>query len=85
VRDGTGKQIGILRGLARDDKGGQAQAMVEFSPLFGRPGKTSVLALEALRPGVADGPGYVVELTPVAYDALPGYALDHAVWRRVGA
>jgi hypothetical protein len=85
VRDGTGAQIGTVRDLAVDGASGATRAIVEFQPLFGHPGKTSALGIEALLPAVAGSDGFVVELTPVAYDEMPAYRREQAVWRRAGA
>jgi hypothetical protein len=84
VRDASGARIGTVKGLVRDEASGVAQVMVEFAPVFGQPGKTSVLGIEALTRAEGES-GYVVDLTPVAYDALPAYAWQDQVWRRVGA
>lgn len=85
VRDGTGEQIGTLRGLVRDEASGLTQVMVEFTPLFGKPAKVSVLPVDTLIPAEAAGDGYVVELTPVAYDAMPAYRWAGEAWHREGA
>jgi hypothetical protein len=85
IRDGTGERIGTVRGLVRDESSGLARVMVEFVPLFGRPAKTSAMELEALVPAEASGDGYTVELTQVAYEAMPAYAWDKEAWRRQGA
>ena len=84
VRDASGARIGTVKGLVRDEASGVAQVMVEFAPVFGQPGKTSVLGIEALTRAEGES-GYVVDLTPVAYDAMPAYAWQDQVWRRVGA
>ncbi len=83
VRDGTGAQIGTLRGLVRDEASGLAKVMVEFGPLFGKPPKVSALPVETL--AEAPGGGYLVELTPVAYEAMPAYRWSVEAWRREGA
>ncbi len=85
VRDGTGEQIGTLRGLVRDEASGLTQVLVEFAPLFGKPGKVSVLPVDTLTPAAAASDGYVVELTPVAHDAMPAYRWSGEAWRREGA
>lgn len=85
VRDGTGAQIGTLRGMVRDEGSGLTRVLVEFGTLFGRPGKVSAVTVETLTPAPPETDGFVLELTPVAYDALPAYALSNGVWRRVDA
>jgi len=85
VRDGTGAQIGVLRGVVLDEGSGIARVMVEFAPMFGQPAKTSAMEIEALTPTPDAADGYVIELTPVAYAALPAYAREQEHWRRVGA
>ena len=82
VGDGTGARIGTVRDLVRDDRTGVALAMVEFAPLFGGPGKTSVVAIESLTAAGARGAGYVMELTTVDYARLPAYERDEELWRR---
>jgi hypothetical protein len=84
VRDASGARIGTVKGLVRDEASGVARVMVEFAPVFGQPGKTSVLGIEALTRADKES-GYVVDLTPVAYDAMPAYTWQDQVWRRVGA
>jgi hypothetical protein len=85
VRDGTGARIGTLRGVVLDEGSGIARVMVEFAPMFGQPGKISAMEIEALTPAPDAADGYVVELTPVAYEAMPAYAREREHWRRVGA
>ncbi|MEK0082212.1 PRC-barrel domain-containing protein [Benzoatithermus flavus] len=84
VRDGTGARIGTVQDLVVDEPSGAARAIVAFQPLFGLPGKTSVLELEALVPVRGQSDGFVVELTPVEYERMPDYRRDQAVWRRAG-
>ena len=84
VRDGAGDPIGTSRGLARDEASGVTLVMVELAPLFGKPAKVSVMPVELLVPAVAEEDGYVVELTPVAHDAMPAYRWAGEAWRRDG-
>ncbi len=83
VDDGTGARIGVIRELVLDETSGVARAMVEFQPLFDQPGKTSVVPIESLTTATARGEGYVMELSNVAFAAMPAYARDGGVWRRV--
>jgi hypothetical protein len=85
VRDGAGARIGTVRSVVLDESTGLTRAMVEFEPLFGHPGKTSPLEIELLTPADQRGDGFVVELTPVAYESLPAYAWQQGRWRREGA
>lgn len=85
VRDGTGAEIGRLRGLAVDQASQQLKVMVQFAPLFGHPAKTAAFPIEQLRPADSLGDGYVVEITPVDYEALPAYAWRDGEWRRSDA
>ena len=85
VRDGTGEQIGTLRGLVLDEASGLAKVMVEFGPLFGKSAKISAVPVETLAPATAGGDGYTVALTQVAYDAMPAYRWAGEAWRREGA
>jgi hypothetical protein len=83
VDDGTGARIGVIRELVLDESSGVARAMVELQPLFDQPGKTSVVTIESLTTATARGEGYVMELSNVAFAAMPAYARDAGVWRRV--
>jgi hypothetical protein len=82
VRDGAGARIGTVKDLVIDEASGAARAVVAFEPLFGQPSKTSVLEIEALIPAAGQSDGFVVELTPVAYERMPAYARERQVWRR---
>lgn len=84
VRDGSGTQIGTVRGLVLDEASGLARVVIAFGPLFGQPGKTSVMEIGALRPATDGSDGFAVELTPVQYEAMPAYVQENAVWRRAG-
>lgn len=85
VRDGTGEQIGTLRGLVLDEASGLAKVMVEFGPLFGKGPKVAAMPFETLTPATTGDDGYVIELTQVAYDAMPAYRWAGEAWRREGA
>lgn len=85
VRDGAGARIGTVRSVVLDESTGLTRAMVEFEPLFGHPGKTSPVEIELLTPATRSGDGFVVELTPVAYQSMPAYAWQQGQWRREGA
>lgn len=85
VRDGTGEQIGTLRGLVLDEASGLAKVMVEFGPLFGKQPKVAAMPFETLTPATTGGDGYVIELTQVAYDSMPAYRWAGEAWRREGA
>lgn len=85
VRDGTGAEIGRVRGMARDNGTGLAKVIVEFQPLFGRPGKVTALGVESLTRAPQQADGYLMDLTPVAYDAMPAYDWADGQWRRAGA
>lgn len=85
VRDGAGARIGTVRSVVLDESTGLARAMVEFEPLFGQPAKTSPVEIELLTPATRSGDGFVVELTPVAYQSMPAYAWQQGQWRREGA
>jgi uncharacterized protein YrrD len=82
VDDGTGARIGVIRDLVADTASDAPRVLVEFQPLFGRPGKTSAVPVEALTTATARGEGYVMEVTAVAYEQLPAYRRDGEVWRR---
>jgi hypothetical protein len=82
VDDGTGAQIGVIRDLVADETSSAPRVLVEFAPLFGQPGKTSAVPVEALTTAVARGEGYVMELTAVAFEQLPAYVPDGELWRR---
>lgn len=83
VRDAAGSQIGTVRGVAVDEATGLPRAMVEFGSLFGEPGKTAPVEIETLTP--AEGGGFVLDLTPVAYRSMPAYAWREGQWRRQDA
>lgn len=85
VRDGSGAEIGTLRGPAVDEASGIARVMVEFKPLFGEPGKVAALEIERLTRADGRGDGYVVDVTPVDYRAMAGYGWADGEWRRRGA
>lgn len=86
VQDGSGTQIGKVAGLVIDHQSGLARAMVAFTPVFGEPGKTAPVELDILRPTSDGKPGYIVDMTPIQYQALPAYSLaGDGRWRRDGA
>ena len=82
LRDGAGTEIGRVRDLVLDQASGSARVVVELAPLFGYPAKTTVLEIEALQPAESKGDGYIVELTPVEYEAMPRYAWKDGAWRQ---
>jgi sporulation protein YlmC with PRC-barrel domain len=84
VDDGSGARIGRIRDLVLDETSGVARAMVEFQPLFGHSGKTSVVPIESLSTATARGEGYVMELTAVEFERMPAYTRQGPVWRRAG-
>jgi hypothetical protein len=84
VDDGSGARIGRIRDLVLDETSGVARAMVEFQPLFGHSGKTSVVPIESLTTATARGEGYVMELTAVEFERMPAYTRQGPVWRRAG-
>jgi PRC-barrel domain len=83
VVDGTGAKLGVIRGLVIDDVNGVARAMVEFAPLFGKPGKVTAIAVDTLTTGAAPEGGYVMSLTSTDFDKMPAYAWANLVWQRV--
>ena len=86
VQDGSGTQIGKVAGLVIDHGSGLARAMVAFTPVFGEPGKTAPVELDTLRPTSDGSPGYIVDITPIQYQALPAYSPSgDGHWRRDGA
>ena len=82
VENGAGARIGVIRDLVRDEGSGVARAMVEFTPLFDQPGKTSAVPIEALTTTTARGEGYVMELTSVAFAGMPPYVRQGGRWLR---
>lgn len=82
VVDGTGAKLGTIKGLGLDDAHGMARAMVEFEPLFGRPGKLAAVAVDTLTTGVGTAGGYVISLTSSDFDRMPAYAWSNQAWRR---
>ncbi len=84
VDDGTGARIGTIEDLVLDESSGVARAMVAFDRLFDQPAKTTVVPIESLTTATARGDGYVMELTTVQFAAMPAYAKEGEVWRRVG-
>lgn len=85
LRDGTGTEIGRVRDLVLDEQSGLARIVVDFTPMFGEPAKTTVLEIEALQPADTKGDGYIVDLTPVKYQEMPRYAWENGVWRQEGS
>jgi hypothetical protein len=83
IVDGTGAKLGVIRGLVIDDVNGVARAMVEFAPLFGKPGKVTAIAVDTLTTGAAPEGGYVMSLTSTDFDKMPAYAWANPVWQRV--
>ena len=82
VVDGTGAKLGTIKGLGLDDAHGMARAMVEFEPLFGRPGKLAAVAVDTLTTGVGTAGGYVISLTSSDFDRMPAYAWSNQAWQR---
>ncbi|MFL5336221.1 MAG: PRC-barrel domain-containing protein [Geminicoccaceae bacterium] len=83
VVDGTGAKLGVIKGLGFDDANGMARAMVEFGPLFGKPGKLAAVAVETLTTGAGGQGSYVISLTSSDFERMPAYAWADQAWRRV--
>ena len=83
VVDATGARLGEIKGLGLDHVNGMARAMVEFAPLFGRPGKLAAVAVDTLTVGTGTQQGYVISLTSSDFERMPAYAWSDRSWRRV--
>ena len=53
--------------------------MVEFGPLFGKPGKLAAVAVDTLTTGAGGQGSYVISLTSSRFERMPAYA-----WSRPG-
>lgn len=85
LRDGTGAEIGRVRGLALDQKNGLARVVAEFGPMFGQPPRIIILDVETLQPADKLGDGYIVELRPVEYEDMSAYTWQDGAWRQAGS